>query len=218
MPLPEKNYCPLHEVAARWKTSLSDLHYYASHGFIEVMAWFDVKTAAAYPVDEAEGNASMSPAADLQDYKDYAFIDSDELRQIVRKNDHCIKKFLSESKRIRIQLHDGSQGYNIRADDLVISRNERDRFEVLYALMASTASNDSRSPSFPGRPSSMYQVRQCFMRRCHEGAVLPSLRQEALYLDRWASTTITDGQAPRARTIMNALREDYRKYHDQKTR
>jgi len=58
----------------------------------------------------------------------------------------------------------------------------------------------------------MYQVRQHFLERGEHGMLLPSLQQEADYLCDWAAENIKNNQPPKAKSIMNAIRDDYRQY------
>ena len=214
MLMPEKEYYSLEEMATRWHMSLSDIQYYAMHGQFEVMAWLDISVVNVYRLKKTEDGDSIPVASGLAPYKNYAVLASDELRQVFRIGAHRMRKFLDPVNHQPIEIHDSNKGYDVTADDLVISRLERDRCEQTYPhTSCSTNNNTSTKPiSFVGRPSAMHQVRQHFLERGEQGMLLPSLQQEADYLCEWGMRNIKDGQPPKAKTIMNVLRDDYRQY------
>ena len=216
MPLPEKEYYSLQEMATRWQTSLEDIQYYAVHEQLEVMAWVDIGVINIYCLKKSEEGDYFPVMTGLGSYKDYAIVIPKELRQIFRSSPHPIRSFLNPKDRAPFEIHDDFGGYEVSVSDLVISRLERDRFEILYALLSPFADEHSLSipvSSYPGRPSSMHQVQKHFMERCHQNVVLPSLQQEAAYLSNWAHQNIKDFHPPKAKSIMNAIRDYYKQHH-----
>jgi len=215
MPLPEKEYYSFQEIASRWQTSLEDIQYYAVHGQLEVMTWVDIGVINIYRLKKTEDGECVSVLTGLSSYKDYALVASKELRQIFRSGSHILRSFLTLKDHSLIEIHNGYAGYEVTNHDLVIHRRERDRFEHIHAL-SNLLHNEQkqRTPvkSYPGRPSSMYQVQKHFLERCHQKAVLPSLQQEATYLSHWALDNIKDFHPPKAKSIMNAIRDYYRQH------
>jgi hypothetical protein len=69
---------------------------------------------------------------------------------------------------------------------------------------------DSKSASFPGRPSIMRAIETEMRRRANAGLLAPQLRDEAQALQDWAKYTHADQQVPGVGAIENALRSVYR--------
>jgi len=215
MPMPDKDFYFLEEVATRWQVPLSEIHYHATHGQVQVMTWVNISVANIHRVIEAKNGTTVQITSRPTPYKGYAVIAPDELRSVLRDGTHSMRKFSSPTHNNIIEIHNECQDCKVSAHELVMARSERDRFEELYALMSTDKPDvdPSHAPmSFSGRPSSMHQVRQHFFERCEQGKLLPTLRQEASYLSKWAIENIKEGQPPKMKTIMNSVREDYRKY------
>lgn len=215
MPLPEKDYYSLHEIAARWKIPLLDLQYYATHGEIETLIWLHVGVATFYQMKELQVGLVIPVPTGLKAYRDYAVVPSDDLRQVFRSDTALVRNFIHPETLEQIEIHESHPCYEVRSDDLVISRLERNRFEQFHALLSAaieTVSPYSKPPSFAGRPSTMHQIKQHFLERCRKDQLLPSLQQEADYLSRWAEDHIREGQPPKTKAIMNALRSSYREH------
>jgi hypothetical protein len=212
---PEKEYHKLQDMMDRWHLSLTDLQYYAAHGHFETMVWLHPCIVNVYQLKKTEDGEMVPVFIRLQPHKGYAIIGPDELHEVFHGS--CpIRKFTSIQGRELLEIQDNQAAYPINITDLVISRQELNRFERLCSENShppqQTGDKDGvRALSFPGRPSTMHLVRQHFLKRQEQGQLLSSLQQEANYLQIWAAENIKEGQPPKAKTIMNALRDDYRR-------
>ena len=169
MKLPQKNHFSLGEVAERWNAPIADIQYYAIHGMLEVQTWLD----AGLPVvrmrhqDRAANNNALAISS-LDDCVGYVVVEACELRRIFR------------SDRIN---------HRISPEALVISREERDRFETTYRIECVAKHADiepkrmSAVPpiSFPGRPSVMRRIVVHFEERCEKKILERSLERESNY-------------------------------------
>ena len=188
MKLPEKDHYSLNELAERWRTAMADVHYYAVHGMLEVETWRRV------PAVRIKRYANSALAAD---FEGYAAVEPAELRRIFRGEETDIR---------------------VTEDDLVVSREERDRFERAHKIecIQQTAGNGGGAEptaapvSFPGRPSVMRRITTHFDQRRRDKALEKSLQREGDYLAAWAALHISESQLPTARTIRNAIRAQYK--------
>jgi hypothetical protein len=195
--LPPKDHFSLGELAERWQAPMADIQYYALHGLLEVEAWLCIPGVRIKHIEQTSNNAS----AYLADFEGYVVVSVKELRKVFRK--------------------DGNHS-SILLDDLVISREERERFERTHRLECNCNRPNKSEPtenlqsatvpsmSFPGRPSVMRRILVHFEDRRAKKILQGSLQKEGDYLVGWAQKHIADVQIPTARTIRNAIRSQYR--------
>lgn len=194
MKLPEKEHFSLEELAERWHATVADVQYYAVRSMLEVETWVRVP---AVRIKRYANNALAS------DFEGYAAVDPAELRRIFRGEETDLR---------------------IAAEDLVVSREERDRFERDHDIVndaertpiSAEKYQDSALPvSFPGRPSVMRRIVAHFEERSAGKMLERSLQKESECLVAWAEKHIPDVQIPTSRTIRNAIRTRYREYAPQ---
>ncbi len=215
MSLPEKEYYSLPDIAERWHVPLSDIQYYAAHGILEILVWLQNDIVNVYSLKKTEDGEKVPVPSGLKAYKGYAVLEPDQLRGVFRGGSHQIRQFKVPANQDLLEIHGSQAGYQVTVDDLVISRDERDRIEICHAMACSCSSHDSSNCqpiSLSGRPSAMNHVRQHFMERCERKQTQPSLQKEAVYLSNWAIENIKEGHLPKLKTIKNAIRADYRQY------
>ncbi len=192
--LPPKNHFSLYELAERWHAPIADVQYYAVHGMLEVQVWLSLPGVRIK-------HSGSSTVARLDDYEGYIVVEVKDLRRIFRS--------------------DGTHN-RILPEDLVVSREERDRFESTHGIKchfeldANTVKPATHTVtpvvSFPGRPSVMRRITAHFEERCEKRMLERSLQKEGDYLVTWADEHIADVQIPTARSIRNAIRTQYREY------
>ena len=213
MTLPEKNYYYLQELIDRWGIPGIDLRYYAEQGELEIQTWLDetmvVISRAARTEDGVVGTVQIG----VSTYKGYAVVEPDELRKIFSSSPQPIVLFRIPNTDEAIKIHRNHKKPMIGTEDLVVAKTVRDAFEKKHGIVTRHASTICTTiSSFSGRPSTMHLVLKEFYRRCNTAAVASSLQKEAQYLAAWAAENIEDAQTPKAKTIMNVLRPEYRAY------
>ncbi len=213
MALPEKNYYYLQELIDRWGMPGIDLRYYAEQGQLEMQTWLDETIVIISRKVIIEDGTVASAQAGVGTYKGYAVVETDELRKIFSFSPQSVVLFRIPNTDEAIKIHRNHKRPMIGIEDLVVHREARDAFEKQHGITARQASTVCTSmSSFSGRPSTMHLVLKEFYRRCATAAVATSLQKEAQYLAAWATENIDDAQTPKAKTIMNVLRPEYRSY------
>ncbi len=216
MPLPEKRYFTLAELVKRWGTDLLNLESYAVDEQLEIQVWLSRIVVRVFePKQTLDGEIVWVETA-MSRYKGYVLLHPDEIREVFRLGECTINKFTSLDKRQSYRLYDGRVRHKIRIADLVVAKQERDRFEQAWDLYidppkAVVAKEISQQIgfSFPGRPSVMFQIEERLKQRAEKGELEPSLRREAEVLHSWAVQHITGHQVPKPGSIANALRRSY---------
>ncbi len=134
MPLPEKPYYSIQELADRWHVSLSDLHDYAKHNLLEVAAWINPGGVNVYYINPLYPNLGYPTANPFQSFKGYAVIPPDLLPPLFEKQTCQIRRFINPETRDLMEIPDDQNGYQISISQLVVSRKERDRFVEFHTL------------------------------------------------------------------------------------
>lgn len=214
MALPEKNYYSLCDVGERWKVLPQDVRYYAENGLLEIQTWLPEIIVKIFRNKKMEDGQIAPVQIGVSDFKGYAVVETDALREIFRHNTHAVIKFKTPCIGDFIKMFDPRTPFMLAINDLVISKCERDRFERECGIeVANTAHQIKISPpppSFSGRPSVMHKIEKEFYARAASGKLLPTLAGESRHLHAWAKTTIQDEQTPSWRGIANALRVKYK--------
>lgn len=213
MSLPEKDYFYLQELIDRWSMPGIDLRYYAEQGDLEIQTWLE-ETMVIFIRKMHMGDGTVASAqAGVGTYKGHAVIEPDELRKIFSSSPQPIVLFRVPHTEEGIKIHRNHKKPVVGIEDLVVSKAVRDTFEKKHGINVRPSSSICATmSSFSGRPSTMHLVLKEFYRRCDQGIVATSLQKEAQYLAAWAAENINDAQTPKAKTIMNVLRPEYRIY------
>jgi hypothetical protein len=215
MALPEKDYFTLEDLAKRWGTDLCNLRYYAEHNLLEAQVWLGNKAVKVYQMQETRRGDKVPVQIGLEDYKGYVILEADEIRQVFRYGKRAIGKFTALDRSLLYKTLSKAK-YKIAIADLVVSKQERDRFEKEYDLNLKMPKPKEANgnpvrhiPSFSGRPSVMFRIEEEMRRRAASGTMEPSLKREAEQLHSWAALAIKDHQVPKPGSIANALRRSY---------
>lgn len=218
MALPEKDYLYLQELIRRWRIAEADLRYFAEQGLLEVQAWLDETMVKIFRNTRTEDGTLASIQIGIGTYKGHAIVEPDELRKIFSASPQPVFFFRNPHNGEAIKIHHNNKNPpSIGIEDLVISRKERDRFETAHGIDPAAPQGTARTPrthSFGGRPSVMHIILREFSRRCAEKTVASSLQKESDALELWAMENIQGAQSPKSKSIMNAIRADYREYRN----
>lgn len=134
MGLPPKSYFHLTEVAERWSASIQDLACYTLDGLLEVAIMtigtrvetgrFDVSDQGVFRVPEGE-RILNGPQP----------VVSSDLWPVFRTGAGRITRFRPHSADGYIDLSEDADSIPVTLQDLLITRSERDRFEVAHGLV-----------------------------------------------------------------------------------
>lgn len=132
MPLPEKSYFFLPEIAARWDLTVEDLAAYAHDGILQVCVMslgirVDVSVLEAYD----DGDWYHVPLGDEWRTGPQPLTRND-LWAIFRDGRATVTDFEEQGDE-RASLH-GDRTLEVSVGDLIITRVERDRFETEYSI------------------------------------------------------------------------------------
>jgi hypothetical protein len=219
MKLPQKDHYSLAELAERWHATMADVQYYAVHGMLDVQTWLDMPAVKLYRLKKTVDGDHVPVNVGLDSYHDYVVVDPRELRKIFRNDGKSpIAKYRPVSKADFIKPFIPTDGVPVAANDLVVSRAERDRFERTHG-MELHIDRDAITPdvslelseSFSGRNSIMWRIVRHFQERCRDKVVHETLQKESNYLATWAEENI-QAQTPKPKSIRNAMRAKYRDY------
>ena len=128
MPLPEKRWFRIAEVAKRWAVALSDIEDYALDEMLQL---------AVFVVDVPAEAGSWEPGGcgDIRSLQDLPILNGPQpllrasLLTIFRNGQAEVRVFRTELPGTYLNLGSGVPALIIRRDDLIVTRAARDRFE-----------------------------------------------------------------------------------------
>jgi hypothetical protein len=213
MPLPDKAYVYLPQLMRRWQTDMADLRDYAEQGQLEIQIWLDESIVKVYRLKKTEDGEIAPVSTGIINYKGYVILEPFKVRRIFREQKAMIHKFTSLDRKELFKLPQ-SEGCPVSVDDLMVSRAERDRFEIANQITPINGSYypgispDTKTGIVPisaGRPSIMKRITEQHLARVAKGEALSPMTAEARYLRGWARDAIPGAQIPAAKTILNNL-------------
>ena len=146
MGLPPKSYFHLTEVAERWSASIQDLACYTLDGLLEVTVMtigirvetgrFDVSDQGVFRVPEGE-RILNGPQP----------VVSSDLWPVFRTGAGRITRFKPHSADGYIDLSEDVDPIAVTLQDLLVTRAERDRFEIAHGLVGESCDQQSRNPA-----------------------------------------------------------------------
>lgn len=229
MPLPQKQYYSLQEIADRWGIPFKDVCDYALEEMFEVHAWIGKINVEIGSYEEtAEGEPFRIPTR-CSWYNGYAIVRALDLREIFRQGSCAVQSFLvAEDKDSYLDITD-EKDYIIEVRDLMVSKCARDKVEKEYKLvfdappvcaLAGTPAPVSQHAlpaqmlslmlSFPGRPTVMHFIFAELESRAAQGKLCGNATQESVALCEWAQANIKDAQVPKPKSIYNRIHKRYR--------
>ncbi len=210
----ERKYFYINQLAKRWGSALEDIRYYAENGELEMQVWLGDIEITRFNYEERD-KEPVTVYWGAKKYNDFAIIEPLKVRDVFRSGNYKIKEFVSLDRKYLLTLKDINRDFYIAVDDLIVSHQERDRFENKYDLYVPSMKirQLAKIPTFAGRPSIMRQIIAHLEERIANQTAEPSLGKEAAYLHNWANAVIPpDVQIPQPRSIMNGIRKKYRNY------
>lgn len=135
MPLPQKRWFRLAEVAKRWSMAVSDLEDYALDEMLQ-LAVFVVDLAAEMGSWEGNGQRACLSVEDLPILNGPQALLRSSLLAIFRDGQAEIRAFRQQQPNTYLHVRFDVSGILVRRDDLIVTREERDRFEREHGAVA----------------------------------------------------------------------------------
>lgn len=131
MPLPDREYFSLLSLAPRWGVEEDDVRYYAEHGELDVYCWLDRREVMLYQPQSK--NCAMT--CECRDMEGYVGIKPHDCRKIFRCGKYKLTNFIDlVHEGFEIVVSPQSRDTIISVNDLVVSKQERHRFEKHHGL------------------------------------------------------------------------------------
>lgn len=137
MPLPERQYFSLCNLASRWGVKKDDIKYYVEHGELLACCWLDMREVMRYLPQKER----CSITCEYVNYEGYVGLKPCDCRKIFRCGKYKIVNFIDlEQEGFEIALTPHSRDALIHLKEIVVSKAERSRFEKQHGLHVSKAS------------------------------------------------------------------------------
>jgi hypothetical protein len=139
MPLPQKRWFRVAEVAKRWAMPLSDIEDYALDDVLQ-LAVFVVDIPAEAGTWETGGDGG-----DTRALQDIPILNGPQpllrasLAEIFREGQAGVSAFRTAQPSNYLHVRAGAPAVIVRRDDLIVTREERDRFERDHAMATGTS-------------------------------------------------------------------------------
>lgn len=220
MPLPPKEYFALDEVRERWNMPGRDLVYYAENGIIEVAAKV-VGVVLETGLLEVESRERWSKIPEDQLlFSGVAPLRERDLLTVFRQGTAQIYGFRAGEGRY-LDIFEPADGIEVGIHDLVVTREERDRFEREHKVIDHAGRQQQRTDSIGDdgfeQHNDYAEVRlggQSYRLGTCQAAVVRMLHNASRTGSPWRSGKIILGEARSACTRMRDLfktQPDWRK-------
>jgi hypothetical protein len=177
MPLPKKEYFALKEIERRWGTERTDTIYYAENGLLAVaVPATELRIEVGKVVAVACGEALRVPAERLRACGPLR-LRARDVATVLRRGSAEITEFRAEEPDY-CTLAPAEKPLVVAAQDLVVARDERDRFEHVHRLGPQQTTPATRRPladyrfvSAGGRTFQLGTMQAEAVRILHDAAV-----------------------------------------------
>jgi len=132
VPLPQKRWFRLAEVAKRWSMAVSDLEDYALDEMLQ-LATFVVDLPAEMGSWEGNGQRDCFSVQDLPILNGPQALLRSSLLAIFRDGQAEVRAFRYQQPNTYLHIRSDVAAIVVRRDDLIVTREERDRFECEHA-------------------------------------------------------------------------------------
>jgi hypothetical protein len=152
MPLPQKSYFFVPEVAERWSATVGDIASFAHEGLIRLYAMainLHVNTGYYEHIDEGDFRFIPTGGEILNGPQP---IRAEDVWPILQDKIGSISRFWSADENVVVQFDDSTAVLRLSLHQLLITREERDRFENEYGLAVAEPDN-KQSDIFTHSPS-----------------------------------------------------------------
>ena len=140
MPLPQKRWFRIPEVAQRWSIPPSDVEDYALDEMLQ-LAVFVVGLPAEAGTWESCGDSTFSIAEDLPILNGPQPLFRNSLLEIFREGHTLVRAFRTDRADTYLHVAARAQPVIVRRDELIITREERDRFELEFEFKPAPTGN-----------------------------------------------------------------------------
>jgi hypothetical protein len=144
MPLPQKNYFFVPEVADRWGASTEDIGYFAFDGKIRLCAMvINLHVRIGY-YEESEQDGSFFVPTDYTVLNGPQVILPEDIWPLLKDRISTITRFWKPDGGGVIEVDEGVAPLRLSLHQLLITRDERDRFEKQHDLSVTETENKQR--------------------------------------------------------------------------
>ena len=134
MPLPERQYFSLCNLASRWGVKKGDIKYYVEHGELATCCWLDLREIMRYQPRQE----SCKITCEYMSFEGYVGLTPRDCRKVFRCGKYKLTSFFDlEDSSFEIALAPKSRDALISVADIVVSKEECLRFEELNGLHVS---------------------------------------------------------------------------------
>jgi hypothetical protein len=152
MPLPQKSYFFLPEIADRWGTTVRDIATYAHEGLIELSAMaINLRVETAMVVDYEDRGRQFADTGPRCLNGPQPLFPCD-VWSVLQDGIGTITSFRMTDPEGRADLAEGISPLRLTLHQLLVTRGERDRFERTYDLRISAAPEQQTSAVFIHSP------------------------------------------------------------------
>lgn len=203
MSLPPKEYFGLEEVEERWGMPRRDLVYYAENGHIKISARV-VGVLLETGIFEAEPDGRWFKIPETRElFSGLLALCDRDLAAVLRHGATRVERFGAESGRY-LDVCEAEGGIEVRLDNLVVTREERDRFEREHQLLGEEGSilpdmpdgdagsfaqrNDYTEVTLGGRTYRLGTCQAAVVRVLHEASLTDSPWLAGKLILNWAGS------------------------------
>ena len=146
MPLPDRQYFSLYSLAGRWGVENDDIRYFVEHGELATCCWLDLREVMRYQPRKER----CSITCEYNHFEGYVGLSPRDCRKVFRCGKYKLTNFLDlDSSGFEISITPQSRDAIISVEDIVVCKQERNRFEKHNGL------HISKHPIIPCRASMM---------------------------------------------------------------
>lgn len=128
--VPERSFYTLFDLKDHWPTKSSDIHHWLIHGDLLGSAWLPVMTVVEQSPDLADGGLP-----EFHHWEGFIQLSSHQCRRLFRNGRITMRAFNVFGEDQAYALPETSDDIIVDLDDLVILKQERERFESRYPSM-----------------------------------------------------------------------------------
>ena len=139
VPLPQKNWFKIHEIAARWSVPLSDIEAYALDEMLQLCVYV-ARLPAESGILEASSEGRFPVTEDLPILNGPQPLRQESLLTIFRDGQAHVRAFRTANSYTYLHVAERAQPVVVRLDDLIMTRQERDRFEREHGFLSTAGS------------------------------------------------------------------------------
>lgn len=145
MPLPPKRYFPLAEIAERWNAPLADLTCYSIDGLLQ-LSIMTVGVRVEVGTYDRDGDRWFRISEGEEFLHGPQPVIAADLWTVFRHGSGTIERFQPRSADGYVDLAEGVDSIPVTMQDLLVTREERDRFEAAHGLGAGDAPEPKPAP------------------------------------------------------------------------